>query len=264
MEFAVDDEAASEIVGALRAAGCVFADDETRLLIAEASSTAELDRLVAARISGEPLEYLLGWAEFLGLRLTVERGVFVPRRRTEYLALEAIRCARSAETASPVLVDLCCGVGAVAAATIEAGIGAEVYAADIDPVAVGCARHNVGARGQAVEGDLFAALPAELRGRIDVIVANAPYVPTGEIVMMPSEARNHEARTALDGGPDGLDVGRRIAAGAPDWLTRAGQLLVETSERQAETASGIFAAAGLKPRILRSADHDSTIVIGSR
>lgn len=256
------DKAASGIVDALRSAGCVFAEDEARLLVAEAESTRELDRMVAARIDGEPLEYVLGWAEFLGLRIALERGVFVPRRRTEYLAVEAIRCARRADAAVPVVVDMCCGAGAVAAAVIDAGLGAEVHAADVDPVAVRCARLNVGANGHVVDGNLFAQLPARLLGRVDVLVANAPYVPTDEIVMMPSEARDHEALAALDGGPDGLDVQRRIAAEARSWLTVGGRLLVETSARQAETTSGIFQSAGLEPRILQSTEHDSTIVVG--
>ena len=83
------------------------------------------------------------------------------------------------------------------------------------------------------EGDLFGALPAGLRGRVDVLIANAPYVPTAEIANMPPEAREHEPLVALDGGADGLDVQRRITACARDWLTPGGSLLIETSVRQA-------------------------------
>lgn len=258
-------ERTGAVISELRAAGCVFAEDETRLLIAEAASARELDRLVAARVDGEPLEYLLGWAEFLGMKIAVESTVFVPRRRTEFLALEAIACARTAgHTESPVVVDMCCGAGAIAAAVVNSRVGTEVYAADVDAAAARCARRNIGDAGYVFEGDLFDPLPRQLRGRVDVLVANAPYVPTDEIAMMPSEARDHEASVALDGGPDGLDVQRRIAAEAPHWLAPGGYLLVETSVRQAPATSAIFAGVGLEPRTVRSAEHDSTVVIGER
>ncbi|MYR62648.1 putative protein N(5)-glutamine methyltransferase, partial [Streptomyces sp. SID625] len=95
----------------------------------------------------------------------------------------------------------------------------ELHAADIDPAAVRCARRNIApAGGRVHHGDLYAALPADLRGRVDVLAANVPYVPTGEVPLLPSEARDHEPPAALDGGADGLDVLRRVAAGAPDWL----------------------------------------------
>ncbi len=186
--------------------------------------------MVDRRASGLPLEHVLGWAEFCGLRLAVDPGVFVPRRRTEFLARQAIAQARG----TAVVVELCCGAGAVSAAVAAALDRAEVHAADIDPAAVRCARRNLAAvGGQVYEGDLYAPLPAALRGRVDVLVANAPYVPTAEIRLQPPEARLHEPRVALDGGTDGLDVLRRVIAGAPPWLAPAGGVLVETSERQA-------------------------------
>lgn len=189
------------VVTRLRAAGCVFAEDEARLLVAAAgapTSPAVLAVLVERRAAGEPLEQILGWAEFCGLRVAVEPGVFVPRRRTALLVREA------AALAGPgaVVVDLCCGSGAVGAALL-ARHQVELYAADIDPTAV---RWNIGARGRVLEGDLDGPLPPTLRGRVDVLVANAPYVPTRAIATMPAEARDHEPRTALDGGPDGLDI----------------------------------------------------------
>lgn len=254
---------ADAIADELRAAGCVFADDEARLLVAEAESANDLDRLVAARIGGAPLEYLLGWAEFLGMRITVDPPVFVPRRRTEYLALEAIELA-AAHTKPPIVVDLCCGAGAVAAAVADAVTRADVYAVDIDAAAVRCAARNLDDAERVYRGDLYEPLPPGLRGRVDILVANAPYVPAGEIPMMPSEAREHESPIALDGGPDGLDVQRRIAAGAPSWLSAGGRLLVETSDRQAPATSAIFAGVGLTACTVHSAEHDSTVVIGSK
>ena len=114
------------------------------------------------------------------------------------------------------------------------------------------------------EGDLDAPLPAELRGRVDVVVANAPYVPTEAIALMPPEARDHEARVALDGGADGLDVQRRVAAAAPRWLAGGGHLLIETSEAQAPATAAAMTAAGLSARVARDEDLDATVVVGTR
>ena len=253
----------SVIVARLRAAGCVFAEDEAQLLISAARTPAELDDMVDRRVAGLPLEHILGWAEFCGLRITVDPGVFVPRRRTEFLARQAITLAR--QSASPVVVDLCCGSGAVGAVMLATLDRVELYAADIDPAAVRCARRNIGAAGgQVFEGDLYEPLPATLRGRVDILVANAPYVPTEAIGMMPPEARLNEPQVALDGGADGLDVQRRVAASAPSWLAPGGHLLVETSERQAPQTVEIFARNGLLPRIASSDELDANVVIGTR
>jgi release factor glutamine methyltransferase len=223
---------------------------------------AELDNMVDRRVAGLPLEYILGWAEFCGLRITVDSGVFIPRRRTEFLARQAISLAR--QSASPVVVDLCCGSGAVGAVLVATLDTAELYAADIDPAAVRCAGRNIAVDGQVFEGDLYEPLPAALRGRVEILVANTPYVPTEAIGMLPREARLYEARVALDGGADGLDVQRRVAASAPLWLAPGGHLLVETSERQARQAVEIFASSGLVPRVTSSDDLDATVVIGTR
>jgi release factor glutamine methyltransferase len=248
----------SLVVSRLRAAGCVFAEDEARLIASAARSPGELDAMVDRRVAGLPLEQVLGWAEFCGLRITVDPGVFVPRRRTEFLVQQAAALARPADA----IVDLCCGAGAIGTALAAAADGAEVHAVDIDPAAVRCARQNV--PGHVYEGDLYEPLPSGLRGRVAIVVANVPYVPTGEIGFLPPEARAHEPLTALDGGPDGLDVLRRVAVGAPGWLAPGGYLLIETSDRQAPRAAAAFAASGLTPRVATSADLDATVVIGRR
>lgn len=251
----------SVIVTRLRAAGCVYAEDEARLLIAEARTSAELAAMVDRRVAGLPLEHVLGWAEFCGLRIAVDPGVFVPRRRTEFLVRQAATLARP----RPVVVDLCCGSGAVGAALVAALDGVELYAVDIDPDAVQCARRNVAAaRGQAYEGDLYEPLPATLLGRVDVLVANAPYVPTDEVGLLPPEARVYEPRVALDGGVDGLDVLRRVSVAAPLWLAPGGHLLAETSERQAPQTVATFARNGLIPRVASSDELNATVVIGTR
>jgi release factor glutamine methyltransferase len=255
--------ALSAIVSTLRAAGCVFAEDEARLLAGSARTPAELAAMVRRRAGGLPLEHVLGWAEFCGLRIAVDPGVFVPRRRTEFLVRQAAAVAPAGTTA--VVVDLCCGSGAVGVALAAALGRADLHAADLDPAAVRCARRNVtAAGGQVYEGDLYQPLPGTLRGRVDILAANVPYIPTGEIRLLPPEARVHEARAALDGGPDGLDVLRRVAASAADWLAPGGHLLVETSERQAPRAVGTIAGCGLNPRVATSAELDATVVIATR
>ncbi|GHB30725.1 methylase [Streptomyces umbrinus] len=248
----------THVVTALRSAGCVFAEDEARLILSTARTPAELTVMVDRRVAGLPLEHVLGWAEFRGLRIAVEPGVFVPRRRTEFLVEQAVALAPEA----PVVVDLCCGSGAVGAALAAALPGVELHAADVDPVAVRCARRNVGAGARVHEGDLFEALPLALRGRIGILAANVPYVPSGEVGLLPPEARDHEPLVALDGGGDGLDVLRRVAVEAPRWLAPGGSLLVETSERQAGLAVEILADAGLIPRLEVSEELYANVVIG--
>jgi release factor glutamine methyltransferase len=244
------------VVSRLRAAGCVFAEDEARLLIEAAATPADLDAMVERRVGGLPLEQVLGWAEFLGRRITILPGVFVPRRRTELLARHAATLARRGS----VVVDLCCGSGAVGAAVHAAVPGSELHASDVEPAAVQCARRNV--TGAVYEGDLYEPLPESLRGRVDVLVANAPYVPSDAVGLMPPEARLHEPLVALDGGADGLDVLRRVIAAAPAWLAPGGRLLFETGTRQVPAAVAAVAAAGLSPEVVTDDDLGATVVTG--
>ncbi|MFD7663088.1 HemK family protein methyltransferase [Streptomyces sp. NPDC059788] len=283
------------LVTRLRAAGCVFAEDEARLLLATARTPSDLAAMTDRRVAGHPLEQVLGWAEFCGLRITVDPGVFVPRRRTEFLVGQAAALvrARTAVHPRPVVVDLCCGTGAVgtalaaAAGTDPSGapgangspgasgtsgaFGApaspspiELHAADIEPAAVRCARRNIPpATGRVYEGDLYAPLPRSLRGRVDILVVNAPYVPTEAIGLLPPEARDHEPRVALDGGTDGLDVQRRVAAGTLRWLAPGGHLLIETSERQAPRTLEALRRNGLATRLATDDDLGATVAIGT-
>ncbi|WP_069386928.1 putative protein N(5)-glutamine methyltransferase [Cellulosimicrobium cellulans] len=270
----------SALVARLRAAGCVFAEDEAALLEQEAAGDRErLEELAARRVGGEPLEHVLGWAELRGVRVRVDPGVFVPRQRTGLLVEEATRLVRRREPGADaggdgplVVVDLCCGSGALGLvlATELAGTGAygvprvELHAADVDPAAVACAAHNVArVGGRAHEGDLFDALPSALRGRVDVLLANVPYVPTDAIASLPPEARDHEARVALDGGSDGLDVLRRVAAGAASWLAAGGHLLTEVSEGQVAAVVDVLRGAGLDVRVVRDDEIGATGVVGT-
>ena len=272
MSLSSSSRTLAAVVARLRAAGCVYAEDEAQLIFSAARTPRDLDDLVDRRVAGLPLEHVLGWAEFCGLRIVVDPGVFVPRRRTSFLVDEAATIARTgiksrdraAVRPDVVVVDLCCGTGAVGTALAAAVRRVELHAADIDPAAVRCARRNVmPAGGHVYEGDLYAPLPSSLRGRVDILVANAPYVPTEAIGLMPPEARLHEARVALDGGADGLDVQRRVVAAAPRWLAPGGHLLVETSERQAPQTVEIFHRHGFGARVARSDALDATVVVGA-
>lgn len=248
------------LVELLRAAGCVFAEEEAELLTAAAEDEAHLAGLVARRVAGEPLEHVVGWAEFCGLRMEVGEGAFVPRRRSEFLAMEAVALARP----GAVVVDLCCGVGALGAAVAAQVPGAELHSADIDPAALAYARRNVAPYGgQVWEGDLYSPLPASLRGRVDILVVNAPYVPTSEIGLLPAEAREHEPSVSLDGGTDGLDIHRRVAAGALPWLAPGGRLLIETSTRQSPVTASALSAQGLSVRAVTSEEYYATVVIAT-
>lgn len=247
-----------DLVATLRAAGCVFAEEEAALLVEAASDPVALQRLVALRVAGSPLEHILGWAAFCGRRYAVRDGVFVPRRRTELLAHEA---SAAAEPES-IVVELCCGVGVVAAVVAARVPGVRVHAVEIDPAAAACARRNLASVGEVHVGDLFDALPPALRGEVDVLVANAPYVPSDAIATMPPEARDHEPRTALDGGADGMDVQRRIVAAAGRWLRPRGQLFLETSARTVDALTALVTAAGFTPRVARDRSRDATVLIG--
>lgn len=293
MPFAHPSLSRSAVTAQLRAAGCVFAEDEAELLFAAPFTPAELATAVERRVVGFPLEHILGWAEFCGLRIAVEPGVFVPRRRTELLVREAAALLRAksavsvtAAGATPasskgsrsapfagdrgsgegsVVVDLCCGSGAVGRALAALVTGIELHASDVDPVAVRCAQRNVDPVGGSVyEGDLYSALPARIRGNIDILAVNAPYVPTESISSMPHEARAHEPTVSLDGGPDGVDIQRKVAATARTWLRPGGHLLIETSRRQAKLTATAVAQGGLTPRIARSDELDATVVVGLR
>lgn len=230
------------------------------MLTSAARDDDELAAMVERRVSGLPIEHVVGWAEFCGLRIEVDPGVFVPRRRTEFLVAEALALSRSDD----VVVDLCCGSGALGVA-VASTQPVDLYAADLEPAAVRCARRNVEPiGGQVFEGDLFSALPESLRGRIDILLCNVPYVPTDEVRLLPAEARLHEPLVTLDGGGDGLDILRRVSADAVSWLAPAGNVLVETSEEQAPVAVSIFEQDGLTARVSTSDELYATVVIGMK
>lgn len=247
----------TDLAAQLRAAGCVFAEEEAELLAGATASATELTRLTAQRVAGLPLEQILGWVDFDGLRLVVRPGVFVPRQRTQFLVQVA------AELASPgaLVADLCCGIGAIAAALARRRPDLTLFAGDVDPVAVAVARENLPATVRTGYGDLFDPVPPDWRSQLSMVVANTPYVPTVEVARLPPEAREHEPLATLDGGADGLQVQRRLAQCAPEWLTPGGVVLTEVAAGQADAAVAAFAAAGFDSSVRISQDWGSGVLV---
>ena len=249
--------APAELVARLRTAGSVFAEEEAALLVQSAEDAAQLAELAERRIAGEPLEQVLGWVDFDRLRLRLLPGVFVPRQRTIYLVETAAELAPDAA----MVADVCCGVGAVAAALAVRRPDLDLFAADIDPVVMTVARENLPASVGTGCGDLLDGLPAGWRGQLAMVVANTPYVPSAAISGLPPEAREHEPLTTLDGGADGLDVQRRLALQAPGWLAPGGRVLTEVAAAQADAAVAMFAGAGFRTEVRISADWGSGVLV---
>ena len=227
-----------QLADRLAAAGFLSAREEAEELEARAGGDNRLlEELVERRPSGEPLAWLVGTAAFCGLRVRVDPGVHVPRPHTDVLALRAVERLPAQGTA----VDLCTGSGAVAAVLVDRRPAATVIATDVDERAVACARSNgVDAR----RGDLFDPLPAALRGRIDVVTAVVPYVPTAALAWLQRDTFAHESALAYDGGPDGTAILRRALEGGRGVLRPGGALLLELGGGQADVLAGDLARFG--------------------
>jgi len=250
------------LVARLRAAGCVFAEEEAAALSSSAAGDQEaLERMAVRRIAGEPLEVVVGYAEFAGLRIPAVAGVFVPRVRTEFVA----RLAADLAPPSSIVVDMCCGSGAIAAAVAHARPDVAVWAADIDPAAIALATKTLAAFGaRALVSDMDAALPASLRGRVAVLASCPPYVPTEEVALMPPEARDHEPLAALDGGSDGAAMQARVFEAALRLLTPDGVCIVETSHHLSDATLAAATKAGLTARLETDEDVDAVVVVARR
>jgi len=197
---------------------------------------------IERRATGEPLQYVTGEVPFRHLVLQVRPGVFIPRPETEVLVDAVLDHLDRSGAPEPLVVDLCTGSGAVAVSTAFERAAARVYATEIVPAtaevaALNAERAGVADRVTVLTGDLFAPLPAGLRGRVDVVVSNPPYIPTADLADLPEEVAAHEPLVALDGGADGLDVVRRIAEQAEAWLRPGGLLVMETDTTCAKGAA---------------------------
>jgi release factor glutamine methyltransferase len=232
----------ARLVDGLRAAGCVFAEEEAAILVAAGRDGDHLDELLSRRLAGEPLEHIVGTVSFGELTLLVGAGQFVPRQRSVQLASLAIsECLRRP---GAVMLELCCGVAPIAASVEHAHAAEMVVASDHDEDSLSYARRNL-RTAHVYAGDMFDALPSAFQHCFDVIAVVPPYVPAGEAHLLSREARHHEPPQALFGGPDGLAVVRRILGGADEWLTDRGTLLMELHRTQTAAAVELAGEAGL-------------------
>ncbi|MBQ8110478.1 MAG: peptide chain release factor N(5)-glutamine methyltransferase [Clostridia bacterium] len=199
-----------------------------------------LDAMLARRVSGEPVQYILGSADFMGLKFHVAPGVLIPRQDTETLA-EAALIAVQGIPGSPAVLDLCAGSGCIGLSLASLAPHARVTLADISSKALEIAHRNqreLGVKAELRHGDLFAAVGRE---RFDLIVSNPPYIPRAELDTLQREVR-FEPRLALDGGADGLDFYRRIADGAAEHLAPGGAVYLEVGIGEAQAALALFKA----------------------
>ena len=237
---------------------------------------AHLHAGIERRATGEPLQYVTGEMPFRNIVVRCEREVLIPRPETEVLvdaALEGVDAALATrdeqveigpvlDAPEPVYVlDLCTGTGCIACSIASERPGVEVVATDLSPAAVALATRNAKALGleervRVVECDLVAGVDAELMGRFDVLVSNPPYIPT-EVLdeQVPAEVKDFEPRLALDGGPDGLDIFRRILELAPRALAPGGMLCVELFEESLDEAVALTEAQGGWSRVEAREDY---------
>ena len=217
-----------ELAALLSRAGFIAADDEANELVARAAGDVELlDALVARRLTGEPLAWIIGTVSFCGVEIRVDPGVYVPRWQSEPLARRAVERL----PATGVAIDLCTGSGAIARTLATDRPGARVVASDIDERAVACAAAN---GVEVYRGDLFAPLPRTLEGRVDVVVGVVPYVPTPALPLLQRDTFAFESPLAYDGGRDGTEILRRVLRDSPRFLGRGGALLLELGGEQAD------------------------------
>ena len=210
---------------------------------------SRMRELVKRRGAHEPVAYLVGYREFFSLRFEVGPGVFIPRPETETLVLESLEILKTSTEANPTVLDLCCGSGAIGVSIAVNAPSTRVTSIDkndapIDFTTRNAARHGVADRLTVLQGDLFSPLPAD--ATFNVIACNPPYVTTSEIERLAADVKSYEPHAALDGGPDGLDVLRKIAANAPGRLKPGGWILFELSPEQGDAAQAILRDAGLE------------------
>ncbi len=231
-----------------------------------------VEQMLDRRAAGEPLQYVLGRWGFRRLDLSIDRRVLIPRPETEQVvehAIAELTRLRLATGKPPRVVDLGTGSGAIALSVAFERLGARVVATDVSPEAVAVARANLAGIGRAAtrveihEGDWWDAVPADLRGEIDLVVTNPPYVaPTDPL---PPEVADWEPSVALVPGPTGVEAIATIVAGAPDWLRPGGWLVCEIGEGQGDSARGLAEDAGLvEVGVLHDLTGRDRMLIGRR
>lgn len=241
--------------------------DRARLAAGEAAPADVQERfeeLVAKRNAGVPLQYLEGTVQFGPVEVAVDARALIPRPETEVLWEDAVKSLGDAGPGT-VIVDLCSGSGNLALALKKAFPAARVIGTDSSEDALALAEENSQRSGLEVEwlkGDLFDALPTKLKGRIDVLVANPPYVSEVEFAALPEEIRAHEPRSALVAGPVGTEILARIADEAYWWLGVGGWLFVEIGETQGEVAMGLF--GGLDREVRQDLAGRDRYLVGRR
>ena len=236
---------------------------------------AELDHyrdLVRRRAQGEPLQQILGETEFYSKVFKVEPGVFIPRPETERLVEEAVALLAPPDRRllAPVAVEIGCGTGIIGICLALDVPRLTVYATDVNPAAIQLTKHNahtlgVDPRVHVLPGNRFDPLPTHLKGQVDLVVSNPPYVRAADIPGLAVEVSEHDPTEALDGGQDGLVFYRAMASGLGAWLRPGGHVAVEIGDDQGQDVEDIFSASGLEDiRIIRDyTDRDRVVTARS-
>ena len=232
-----------------------------------ASVRRRFDQMIIRHATGEPVQFIKGYAEFRGLEMIAKPGVFVPRDSTEFLAEQAVRRLRRRKKA--VAVDLATGGGTVALAVANEAKGVRVYGTDLSKDAIKVARRNaerLKLRATFVTGDLFGSLPRELTGRVDVITLHPPYVARSELADLPDEVLKFEpVHTLTDQSEDGLGLVERTAAESHGWLRKGGWLLIEVSPDRARAVMKVMRVHGFREvRSTKGGEFKITRVIVGR
>lgn len=213
------------------------------------SEVGSYRQLIMRRGRREPVAYIIGKKEFMGRDFSVGAGALVPRPETELMTERGIEAIRNAN--SPLAAELCCGSGAAGICLALANNECRLLLTDISEECLAIARANVEAyklseRTELIKSDLFEGWPGKYAGSLALIIANPPYIRSAELDSLEPEVSLHEPRLALDGGPDGLDLYRRIAREAPRWLKAQGVLVMEVGHDQSRDVGQLLEEAGFK------------------
>jgi release factor glutamine methyltransferase len=231
--------------------GLSWAELISREEVVPTDAAARLRHMVDRRRDGEPLQYVLGHWSFRRLDLMVDPRVLIPRPETEQVVEVALAELERTGRRQPVVVDLGTGSGAIALSIALEREGARVWATDVSPEAVEVAEANLAAaagiaatRVRIVQGNWWAALPEDLRQRVDMVISNPPYVSSTEMDQLDPQITNWEPLAALTAGPDGLEALEAILFEAPSWLTEDGVAVIEIAPGQSRRASAMATTAG--------------------